>query len=112
MASNSRQHDRRKELFKEIQRLADRAIFGTLSQTYRTCGNPKCRCRRGGPKHGPHLNVSYRSEGKTTGFYVPFDAQEKVRAGVDAWWRLQDCLRELAEMNKTTILEETRGEDE
>jgi len=112
MSGSARRRERRKELLKELQQLAERAIFGTLSQTYRTCGNPKCRCRRGGPKHGPHLNVSYRSEGKTTGYYVPESAREKVRAGVEAWWKLQDCLRELAEMNKTTILEEARGEAE
>jgi len=113
MASRpSVRRDRRKELLKEIQHLASQAIFGTVSQTYRTCGNPGCRCHHGGPKHGPHLNVSYRSEGKTTGFHVPLAAQERVRAGIDAWWKLQDCLRELAEMNKETILEAARGRTE
>jgi hypothetical protein len=48
------------------------AIFGTSSETYRTCGHPGCHCHGAGPKHGPHLQVSYRGEqGKTTGYYVP-----------------------------------------
>ena len=62
----------RRKLLGEIERLAEIAVFGTLSETYRTCGRAGCHCQGDGPKHGPHLNVSYRGEkGKTTGYYVP-----------------------------------------
>jgi hypothetical protein len=58
-------------------------VFGTLSETYRTCGRAGCHSQQGGPKHGPHLNVSYRAEnGKTTGYYVPQAAAEATRQGV------------------------------
>jgi hypothetical protein len=93
---------------KRIAELADKAIFGSLSQTCRTCGNPGCRCHHGGPKHGPHLSISYRSEGKTTGFHVPAMAQDQVKAGVEAWHALQDCLRELADINAECTLAEAR----
>ena len=60
---------RRRQLLSEIQRLADVVVFGSLSETYRTCGREGCHCQRGGPTHGPHLNISYRGEkGKTTTF--------------------------------------------
>jgi hypothetical protein len=73
----------RRKLLGEIARLAEIAIFGTLSETYRTCGQAGCHCQGDGPKHGPHLNVSYRGEkGKTTGYYVPKGAQEATRQGV------------------------------
>lgn len=99
--------DPRKRLLDEIARLATRAVFGTLSETYRTCGSPGCHCRTTGPKHGPHLYVSYRGEaGKTTGYYVPKAAHEAVRNGVAAWQTLQGCLRELAEINKEQALAE------
>ena len=49
---------RRRKLLSEIERLAEVAIFGTLSETYRTCGRTGCHCQTGGPKHGPHLNIS------------------------------------------------------
>jgi hypothetical protein len=66
----------RRKLLGEIARLAEIAIFGTLSETYRTCGRAGCHCKGDGPKHGPHLNVSYRGEqGKTTGYYVPKGAE-------------------------------------
>jgi hypothetical protein len=92
-------------LLKQIRHLAQRAIYGSLSETYRRCGNPACRCHHGGPKHGPHLYISYRGEtGKTTGYYVPHHAQAQIRQGVEAWSQLQDCLRELAALNKDRLI--------
>ena len=52
----------RRKLLGEIAHLAEIAVFGTLSETYRTCGQAGCHCQGDGPKHGPHLNVSYRGE--------------------------------------------------
>lgn len=102
----------RRKLLGEIRSLADIAVFGTLSETYRTCGRTGCHCQQGGPKHGPHLNISYRGEkGKTTGYYVPKAAQEATRQGVAAWHEMQECLRELAELNKERNLQRAREAD-
>lgn len=102
----------RRKLLSEIERLAEVAIFGTLSETYRTCGRPGCHCQGEGPKHGPHLNVSYRGEkGKTTGYYVPKAAEQATRQGVAAWQKLQGRLRELAELNKERNLRCAREVD-
>src|SRR5256884_8807051 len=99
----------RRKLLGEIARLAEIAIFGTLSETYRTCGQAGCHCQGDGPKHGPHLNVSYRGEkGKTTGYYVPKGAQQATRQGVEAWQTMQQHLRELAEVNKERNLRRAR----
>ena len=101
--------ERRKKLLREIEDLAEQAIFGTLSESYRTCGNSGCRCHGHGPKHGPHLYVSYRGgEKKTTGYYVPKAAEEAIRDGVDNWHQLQECMRELAELNKERVLQQAR----
>jgi hypothetical protein len=98
--------DRRKQLLDEVRRLAAVAIFGSVSETYRTCGTPSCRCHGPGPKHGPHLYVSFRGEaGKTTGYYVPQAAHAAVREGVEAWRTLQQRLRELADLNKQRALD-------
>jgi len=95
---------RRARLLRELARLGRRAIFGALSETYRTCGQPGCRCHHGGPKHGPHLQVSYRgSAGKTTGYHVPERLGPGVREGVAAWQRLLEVTRELAELNKEQL---------
>jgi hypothetical protein len=102
----------RRRLLSQIERRAEIAIFGTLSETYRTCGRAGCHCQSGGPKHGPHLQISYRGEkGKTTGYYVPKEAEAATREGVAAWQELQSCLRELAEMNKERNLQRAREGD-
>jgi hypothetical protein len=95
----------RLRLLRQIRQLAQAAIYGSLSETYRTCGNPNCRCHHGGLKHGPHLYISYRGKnGKTTGYYVPHNAAAQIRQGVDAWSQLQDRLRELAALNKERLI--------
>ena len=93
----------RDALLCEVSRLSRRVLFGTLSETYRTCGSEGCRCHRG-EKHGPHLYVSFRGEeGKTTGFYVPKALERQMHEGVEAWWRLEEVLRELAERNRQRL---------
>jgi hypothetical protein len=95
----------RQRLLSQLRQLAQAAIYGSLSETYRRCGNPDCRCHHGGPKHGPHLYISYRGKnGKTTGYYVPHRAEAQIRQGVQAWAQLQDCLRELADLNKERFI--------
>jgi hypothetical protein len=99
----------RLQLLGQIRQLAQRAIYGSLSETYRRCGNPNCRCHHGGPKHGPHLYISYRGKtGKTTGYYVPQHAQAQIRQGVEAWTLLQDRLRELSLLNKELLPNQKR----
>lgn len=101
--------EQRAELLREIEQLARRALVGTVSETYRTCGTPGCRCHHGGPKHGPHLYVSYRGpKGKTTGYYVPKSIQGDVRAGIAAWTQLQDRLRQIAQLNRERLATRTR----
>lgn len=102
MSMNERQRER---LLQEIQELVPQALLGSLSETYRRCGNRNCRCHSSGPKHGPHLYVSYRGPaGKTTGYYVPEASHAAVRNGVEAWHRVQACLRQLAFQNKERLI--------
>ncbi len=98
------QHQRER-LLQEITELAPQALLGSLSETYRRCGNRNCRCHTGGPKHGPHLYLSYRGPaGKTTGYYVPEAAHAAVRKGVETWARVQACLRQIGIANKDRVI--------
>jgi hypothetical protein len=100
----------RDRLLRRVRSLARQAVFGSLAESYRTCGQPSCRCHQG-QKHGPHLYVSFRGEeGKTTGYYVPKELAEQMRAGVAAWQELMSVLRELAECNRK-LLWASRGSD-
>src|SRR6202046_5855232 len=92
----------RRKLLSEIERLAEIAIFGTLSETYRTCGRAGCHCQGDGPKHGPHLKVSERGEkGKTTGYYVPKGAEKATPRQADTRNRQQEssCSKRLLSQN-------------
>jgi hypothetical protein len=49
--------------------------------------------------------MSYRgTEGKTTGYYVPAELTSEFEKGVAAWSKLQQVLREIAEMNRERAL--------
>ena len=52
--------------------------------------------------------ITERRGRKTTGYYVPKGAEEATRGGIAAWQELQECLRELAEMNKERNLQRAR----
>ena len=100
----------RQQTLQQIVQLARKALLGTISETYRTCGTAGCNCHHGGPKHGPHCYVSYRGDkGKTTGYYVPKDLLADVRQGIDAWGQLQDQLRKLAQSNRERLVETTKS---
>jgi uncharacterized protein DUF6788 len=102
--------DRRAELIATIAQLAEGVVFGSLSEIYRTCGTPSCRCHGPGPKHGPHLQIGWPGDnGKTTGCYVPIAAQPLIRAGAADWQSLQAALRELGALNRDAIIAEARN---
>jgi hypothetical protein len=91
----------RLELLRQISQLAQAAIYGSLSETYRRCGNPGCRCHHGGPKHGPHLYISYRGQnGKTYGYYVNHNGVFMIRHLVEYLYQIQVCVLELGAFNK------------
>jgi hypothetical protein len=102
MTSITKTQKSRDALLRQLSRLARRALFGSLSETYRTCGRAGCRCHQG-HKHGPHLYVSFRGPGGTTGYYVPHLLAEPMREGVAAWQELQQALRQLAELNRQRL---------
>lgn len=102
--------EQRTELIRQIGHLASGVVFGSLSEIYRTCGSPGCRCHGAGPKHGPHLQIGWPgAAGKTTGCYVPIAAQPKIREGAAAWQSLQAALRELGALNRDAIIAEARA---
>jgi hypothetical protein len=95
---------RRDEAVKKLHELAPKLLFGSASETYRTCGSPSCRCHTTGPKHGPHMYVNYKGEnGRTTGYYVPKAFQERVRKGLAAWRELQALAKEIAKINEEIL---------
>ncbi len=95
----------KEELLGEVEQLLSNAIHGTLSESYRVCGNHTCRCHGAGPKHGPYVYLSYRNgEGKMVRCYVPNSGHEAARAGIRAHELLAEQLRKLCELNRVEML--------
>ena len=95
---------RRDKKLDRLRELAAQMLMGSASETYRTCGNPNCRCHSTGPKHGPHMYVNYKGDtGRTTGYYVPKALQQTVRSGLAAWRELHALAKEIAHLNREVM---------
>jgi hypothetical protein len=91
-------------LVRELEELAPKLLFGSLSTTYRTCGQPSCACRTDtSRRHGPYTHVSYRGAGRTQSYNVPAELKDAVSEGVAAWERFQAIARELAEHRRREL---------
>lgn len=98
---------RRDRAIEQLLELTPQILIGAASETYRTCGNPNCRCHGEGPKHGPHMYVNYKGEhGRTTGYYVPVALQPRVRDGLAAWKELHDLVKQVAQLNQEIMVAE------
>jgi uncharacterized protein DUF6788 len=94
----------RDRALEKLRELAERMLIGSASETYRTCGQPSCRCHSSGPKHGPNVYVSYRGEhGKTTGYYVPKLLHEPVYEGLAAWTEFHELAKQVAHLNEQLL---------
>src|SRR5207302_4482493 len=56
MSSVMKNSATRDALLRRLSQLARRALFGTLSETYRTCGRPGCRCQQGQKRSEEHTS--------------------------------------------------------
>ena len=103
----SRAEQQRDKAIKRLLELAPQMLFGSSSQTYRTCGNASCRCHSSGPKHGPHVYVNYKGEdGRTTGYYVPQPLHQRVQDGLAAWREFYAVSKEIAAINRQILATE------
>ncbi|HEX2481609.1 MAG TPA: DUF6788 family protein [Methylomirabilota bacterium] len=103
MSSVTTRRPSRAALRRRLHQLAPDIVFGTLAETYRRCGRAGCHCADG-PKHGPHLSLSFRGpDGRTHAVYVPQALQAAVRAGVAAWHDVQQIVRALGDLHRRQL---------
>jgi hypothetical protein len=90
---------RKKKLLRELLAAADSMVQGGLSETSRRCGNINCACYRDPQRrHGPHLYITYRVDGKSRSLYVPPEHAPAARQAQQAWadfWKIGCALAEL-----------------
>ncbi len=79
-------------------------VQGGLSETTRTCGNTNCACHRDpSRRHGPHLYLTFRREGKSSSLYVPPKHAAAVKEAQAAWARFWELGCELASLNRARL---------
>src|ERR1700745_4497702 len=91
------------QLLRRLLKAARFMVQGELSETTRRCGNRNCICHRDpAQRHGPHLYLTYRSEGKSCALYVPHEHAEQAPQTPRAWKEFWDvaCARGAATPEK------------
>ena len=88
-------------LLRKLLAAAQTMVQGGLSETTRRCGNLGCICYRDpSQKHGPHLYLTYRSEGKSRALYVPAEHAAEARQAQAAWKEFGEIASALAAENR------------
>lgn len=93
---------RRQGLTKLLPPLSE-VLRGSLVERYVTCGNPACRCARGG-RHGPvwYLTVTL-SPGHTTGVIVPPDQVKEVQGWIENYHQVKQRLENISDINRELL---------
>lgn len=94
---------RRQAALARLQKAAE-TIRGTLLERFLPCGKRGCRCKSGGPLHGPayFLSVSYAA-GKRRQVYVRQDAKPVVEQWVANYQEVWAALEEISSINVELI---------
>ena len=86
---------------RQLQRAARSMIQGALSELTRKCGDPACSCSQDpARRHGPHLYLTYRSQGRSRSVYVPVAQAPALRQAHAAWVRFLQISTTLAARNR------------
>jgi hypothetical protein len=78
---------------------------GSLTELTRKCGDPSCACASDpARRHGPHLYLIFRAQGKAHSVYVPSEQGEAIKAAHRAWLRFQQIGEEIGAGNRARFL--------
>jgi hypothetical protein len=101
-------------ILRKLQRLAETAVQGGLSETTRTCGNPACACHQDpARRHGPHLYLTFRApDGRSSALYVPREHEPTVRKAVEDWAQLWETIVKISHRNREALGRSLRRREE
>jgi hypothetical protein len=91
-------------LLHQLAHAAQSMVQGGLSETTRQCGKPTCACRSDpSRRHGPHLYLTFRQDGKSHATYIAPEHAVEVRQAHAAWARFWEIGCALADLNRTQM---------
>jgi uncharacterized protein DUF6788 len=92
-------------LLRKLQESAERMVQGAISEVTRQCGDEGCACYRDpARRHGPHIYLTYRTEGKSRSVYIPAEEGAGVKEAHAAWLRFTEAGSEISAMNRDRLL--------
>ena len=79
-------------------------IQGSLTETVKCCGNPKCRCAKDGPIHKVIL-LTWKEGKKTKSLYVPPQLKHEVLKWIGEGKKLRHLIGEMSQAQRTFLTE-------
>jgi hypothetical protein len=102
---------RKDKLIRELEQSAQSMVQGSLSELTRQCGDPSCACARDpADRHGPHLYLKFKADGKSHSVYVPAQNAPAVRSAHAAWLHFQEIGVEISTANRRQLLRDLERE--
>lgn len=77
-------------------------IEGTLSTSYRICGNKGCRACASGAKH-PAMFFTWKEEKATKSLYVPVSRWKEAKIYSSNYKKLKKTIRKLSDLQKKIL---------
>jgi hypothetical protein len=95
---------RKNTLIRKLLQAAHSMVQGGLSETTRRCGVSTCICHQDpARRHGPHLYLTFRKDGKNCALYVPAEYAATARQAQADWARFWEIGCAISEINRTTL---------
>jgi hypothetical protein len=97
------------QLLRRLSRAAGQMVQGGLSETTRRCGNEGCICYRdSSQRHGPHMYLTFRHQGKSQSLYVRPGHEEEARRAHAAWLEFRELSAALSALNREQLQRQWR----
>ena len=102
---------RKDRLVQQLEQAAESMVQGSLSELTRQCGDPSCACARDPAyRHGPHLYLKFKADGKSQSVYVPAPSAAAVKQAHSAWLEFQAIGASISTANRRELLRDLERE--
>jgi hypothetical protein len=97
-----------KDLLSKITKMINYSeyIHANLVDVKRTCGNKNCRCNTKGQKHLSLYLTTVKKDGKRKMIYIPKRLEKKTREMVNRYFKINETIEKISDINLARLLRE------